>query len=230
MTTPALPPQQPPPGQPPPSPLSQAAEAELVTTAAGLLLTATSAAAAAAALVAKFRIQGDLRAGLYGSMGIAMQSPPPVTGVIGAASAQTSRQNLARRAQFVLAAAKRLAGDIRQARAQGKPVGPALLDGLARERRYYGLHLAAMRNRATAAGKTDMAAMEHGRILGWNTVRDKRTSPECAAADRHNYYADQMPDIGWPSGVHNSCRCFPGPAWPGAPLLPSRGRAFARAA
>ena len=99
----------------------------------------------------------------------------------------------------------------------------ALQDGLARERRYYGMHLAAMWQRATAAGKTDMEAATHGRLLGWYTVIDKKTSAECFAADHHNFYADRMPDIGWPGGgPHPNCRCFPGAPWPGAPLLPGR--------
>jgi F like protein len=235
MTTPAPPPppQQPyAPSQapPPPSPLKAAAEAEMVTTTAGLLVTALGAGAVVAALVAKFRIQGDLRAGLYGSATIACSSPPPVTGIIGHASAQTSRQNLLRRAQFVVSAGKRLAGDIRQARAQGKPVRTALADGLARERRYYSLHLAAMWNRAAAAGKTDMAALEHGDLLSWNAVLDGKTSAECRAADGKNYHASVMPAIGYPGSVHPHCRCYPGPARPGAPLLPGRGSRYARAA
>jgi hypothetical protein len=282
VTTPA-PPQQVPPGQqPPPPPAATGAEAALVTAVAGQLLTAVSAAAALAAIVAQFRLKLDMQRALAGSLGIAMQSPPPVTGVVGPASAQTSRQNLARRAQFVVSAAGRLMSDLAAWRAKHTghapappesapgpepPPGPAvaqaadlnvlrrgqfteakrrrlqgdidaaenagrmraLQDGLARERRYYGMHLDAMWQRATAAGKTDMAALEHGRLLGWNTVVDSRASAECLGADHHNYYADQMPDIGWPGGgPHPNCRCFPGPPWPGAPLLPSR--AFARAA
>jgi len=227
VTTPA-PPQQVPPGQQPypPQPLAPAVEAALVTAIAGLLLVAVSAAAVIEALKLRFTLSQDLWSALEGSAGVAMASPPPLTGVVGPASAQTSRQNLARRAQFVLSAGRRLAGDVRQARAQGKPVGAAMLDGLARERRYYSQHTAAMWQRATSAGKVDMAALEHGRLLGWYAIRgDGKTSAECKAADRHNFYADRMPDIGWPgSGPHPNCRCWAGPAWPGAPLLPSRGR------
>jgi hypothetical protein len=225
MTTPAPPPQQVPPGQQPPPQSDAVQDAAMVLLISELLLTAASAAMLIGAVRVRFAMSSALLSGLHGSATIAMEHPPPVTGVIGPASAQTSRQNLARRAQFVLSAGKRLAGDVRQARAQGKPVGAALLDGLARERRYYSQHIAAMWNRATAAGKTDMAAAEHGRLLGWYTVLDGKTSAECKAADRHNYYADRMPDIGWPGGgPHPNCRCFPGPAWPGAPLLPMRGR------
>ena len=273
MTTPA-PPQQVPPGQqPPPQPVTPAAEAALVTAIAGLLLVAVSSAAMIEALKLRFTLSQDMWAALSGSADIAMASPPAVTGVIGHASAQTSRMNLARRAQFVVSAGKRLVSDIAAGRAgRGGPplpepspgpasaqaadlnllrrarfaeakhrrladdiargrtgdtgAWPAFQAGMARERRYYSMHLAAMWNRATAAGKVDMAALEHGRLLGWYAIRgDGKTSAECKAADRHNFYADQMPDIGWPGGgPHPNCRCFPGPAWPGAPLLPSQGR------
>jgi hypothetical protein len=110
-------PPSPPPGQQPLQP-DTGTEAAMVTTLAGLLLTAVSVAAVLEALKLRFTIGADLRRGLGAALGVVMASPPPVTGVIGAASAQTSRQNLARRAQFVLSAGKRLAGDVRQARAQ----------------------------------------------------------------------------------------------------------------
>jgi ADP-ribosyltransferase exoenzyme len=267
------PPQQVPPGQQPPPQSDAVQDAAMVLLISELLLTAATAALLIAAVRVRFAMTSALLSGLHGSATIAMEHPPPVTGVIGPASAQTSRQNLARRAQFVLSAGKRLAGDIAAWRAKHtgpssappSPPGPlpgpataqaadlnvlrrgqfadarhrrlqadidaaedagrmqALQAGLARERRYYSLHLAAMWQRATAAGKTDMAAMEHGNLLGWYTVIDQKTSAECFAADHHNYYADRMPDIGWPGGgPHPNCRCFPGPAWPGAPLLPSR--------
>jgi hypothetical protein len=205
MTTPSPPPpgQQPPQQQP-----DTGTEAAMVTTLAGLLLTAVSVAAILEALKLRFTIGRDLQRGLAAALGIVMSSPPPVTGVIGAASAQTSRMNLARRAQFVLSAGKRLAGDVRQARAQGKPVARALLDGLARERRYYGLHVAAMWQRATAAGRVDMEAAVHGDLLRWNTVLDSRTSPECRAMDGRLFRASRMPAIGFPGAVHPSCRCY----------------------
>ncbi len=232
MTIPQAPPQQYPPGQPPP-PQQQgdaAQDAALALAIAELLLIAASAAVMIAALKLRFTLTAELWQGLEGSAGIAMATPPPVTGVVGAASAQTSRQNLTRRAQFVLSAGKRLAGDIREARAQGKPMGRALLDGLARERRYYSQHTAAMWNRATAAGKTDMEAAVHGDLLGWNAILDNRTSAECRAADGKNYLASSMPDIGYPGAVHPSCRCFPSAPHPGGRMLPGRGTSYRRAA
>ena len=233
MTTPAPPPQQqvPPGQQVPPQPApTGAVEAMLVTTVAGLLLTAVSAAAVLEAVKLRFTLSLDLQRGLGAVLGVVMSSPPPVTGVIGAASAQTSRQNHARRAQFVLAAGKRLVADVVQARSKGQPVTRALADGLARERRYYGMHLAAMWNRATAAGKTDMEAAVHGPLLGWYSVLDSRTSPACRKADGMNFYADAMPDINFPGATHPSCRCLPGPPHPGGKLLPTRGARYARAA
>src|ERR1017187_8172860 len=218
------PPQQVPPGQQPPPQSDAVQDAAMVLLISELLLTAASAAMLIGAVRVRFAMSSALLSGLHGSATIAMEHPPPVTGVVGAASAQTGRQNLARRAQFVLSAGKRLAGDGRQGRAQGKPVGAALLDGLARERRYYSMHTAAMWNRATAAGKTDMEAAVHGDLLGWNAMDDAKTSAECRAADGKNYHASAMPVIGYPGSVHPHCRCYPGPAHPGAPLLSSRGR------
>ena len=64
-----------------------------------------------------------------------------------------------------------------------------------------------MWQRATSAGKVDMAALEHGRLLGWYAIRGNgKTSAACKAANRHNFYANRMPDIGWPgSGPHPNC-------------------------
>lgn len=227
MTTPP-PPQPPPP--PPPQPDDGLEDAALAVAVASVLVTAVSAAAAVAALKPRFALSRDTWTVLTAVLTDVMQSPPPVTGVIGAASAQTSRMNTARRAQYVLAASRRVLAAARDARSKGEPVTAAVRKQLAMERRFYAQHQQAMWNRATAAGKTDMAAVEHGPLLGWNTVLDARTSAECRAADRKNYYATRIPYIGLPGSVHPHCRCFPGPPHPGAPLLPARGSRFARAA
>jgi len=221
VTAPAPPPQQPPSGLDDPAlPLAVAAA----------LVTATSAATAAATLGASFALPAGAVSALGAVLTQVMQHPPPVTGVIGAASAQTARVNLARRAQYVTAAATRVLGAVTEGRARGEPAGAAISAQLARERRYYEQHQAAMWNRARAAGQTDMAALEHGHLLGWNTVRDSRTSAECRAADGKNYYASSMPDIGLPGAVHPGCRCFPSAPHPGARLLAGSGKRFARAA
>ncbi|HEY2090036.1 MAG TPA: hypothetical protein VGH54_28945 [Mycobacterium sp.] len=234
MTTPA-----PPQGQQPPPPQQDDGldDAALAVAIAALLATAAVTAAYASsvalmlgALKARFALSHAAWQALGSVLTQVTASPPPVTGVIGAASEQTARQNAARRAQYVVAASKRVLGAAREARAKGEPVTGAIRDQLAVERRYYSLHLAAMWGRASAAGKTDMAALEHGNLLGWYAVLDGHTSAECRNADGMNYYASAIPDIGLPSAVHLHCRCEPGPAHPGGKLLPSRGLKFARAA
>jgi hypothetical protein len=228
MTTPPPPPQA---TQPPPQPGDGLEDAALAAAVAAVLVTATSAVLAVAALKTRFVLSAAVWTALGAVLTDVMQAPPPVTGVIGAASAQTSRMNAARRAQYVLAASKRVLAAARDARAHGKPVGQARAAQLATERRYYAQHQAAMWNRATAAGKIDLEAATHGRLLGWYAKRDKRTTAECLAADRHNFYVDDPPDIGLPGvGPHVGCRCEAGPPWPGAPLLPSRDPRYARAA
>jgi hypothetical protein len=240
VTTP-VPPQQPAQAQqPPPQQDDGLDDAALAVAVAAILaggtavavasVGAVSAAAAVAVLKARFALSSAAWQALGAVLSQVMASPPPVTGVIGAASAQTSRMNTARRAQYVLAASKRVLGAARDARAKGEPVGAAFRDALATERRYYLMHLAAMKNRAAAAGETDKAAAKYGDLLGWNAVLDGHTSPECRSANGWNYYASSMPDIGYPGGVHDSCRCSPSAPHPGGKLLPARGLKLARAA
>jgi hypothetical protein len=220
VTTPA-PPQQAPPAQ---QPVPTGTEAALVTTTAGLLLTAISAAALIEALKLRFTLSQDMWQALAGSAGIAMASPPVMTGVIGAASARTSRMNLARRAQFVIAAAKRVTAAMVEARSKGDPVMAAMRDQLATERRFYQQHLDAMWDRATAAGMIDMEAAVHGNILGWQARRDRRTTAACLRADGCNFDVDNPPDIGLPGiGPHAGCRCSAVAPWPGGRLLAGSG-------
>lgn len=235
MTTPP-PPQQPyPPGQQPPVPQQPDLDDPALAIAVAAILAgvggpALTAAAAVASLKVRFVLTAAALSALGAVLNVVMQHPPPVTGVIGAASEQTSRMNAARRAQYVIAAAKRVMGAARDARAKGEPVIGAVRGQLATEQRYYSQHQAAMWSRARAAGQTDMAAAEHGDFLGWNTILDSRASAECRAADGWNYYASSMPDIGYPGAVHPRCRCFPSSPHPGGRVLPGSGPRFARAA
>lgn len=213
------PPPPPPPGQPqtPESIDAQLAQQVALILAAGAVITAGGLVAA---LMAGRKIGRMLAAGLAGSAGIVLEHPPPVTGVVGAASAQTSRQNLLRRAQFVVSAGRRLAGDVQGAVSRGEDPVRAMRDGLARERRYYSQHVDAMWKRATAAGMCDMEAAAWGQLLGWYAVLDKRTSRECRAADGRNFSTGRMPAIGFPGGVHPHCRCRPGPPHQNGRMLP----------
>lgn len=239
MTTPP-PPQQP--GQPPPQQQQDddaLDDAALALAVAALLLGAGAAAAAAAggvaAMIASLKLRFALSAAAWQALGSVLAfvtaQPHPVTGIIGPASAQVSRMNAARRAQYVLAASKRVLGAAREARAKGESVTGAIADQLARERRFFELHQKAMWDRATAAGKIDLEAAVHGDLLGWYAKHDKRTTPDCLKADRHNFYVSPPPQIGLPGiGPHAGCRCEAGPPWPGGKLLPGSGPRYARAA
>lgn len=235
MTAPAPSQQQPPPpGQPPPQQQPGLDDPALAIAVAAVLAGIGGPAvtvAAAASLQVRFALTAAAVSALGAVLNVVTAYPPPVTGVIGAASAQTARMNLARRAQYVTAAARRVTAAVTEGRAKGEPAGAAALAQLATERRYYEMHQQAMWNRAAAAGQTDMAAAEHGNLLGWLAMRSAGTSAECRAASGKNYYASSMPDIGYPGSVHPHCRCLPVAPWPGGKLLPgSRRPAYARAA
>lgn len=218
MTTPAsAPPQQPP---PPPAGTS-AADTALVAALAAALTTAVSPAAVLTTLLPSFRSSQVQPASMLAVLDMIMSFPPEKTGVAGSASLTTARENLLRRAQFALAAGRRVTRDLAAARSHGQPLSSALTTSVLRERRYFGQHLDAMWNRAKAAAQVDSAAMSYGNLLGWNTVNDARTSAECRAADGKNFEATARPLIGWPGAVHPHCRCYPGPAHVGARMLPS---------
>jgi len=215
---------------PPPSPQEQASQdTALAVAIAGALVTAVSVSQA----LGMIRLQVTLNAARYQALeqalGVVMNHPPGQDGFYGPAGRETARVNLLRRAQFAVSAMHRLAGDIADARARNQPV-VASASGITRERRYYAQHLTAIWNRTRAGARTDDAIMRHGTLLGWHAVRDAKTSRECLAADRHNFYADRMPLIGYPGAVHTHCRCMPGPPWTGAPLLPGYRTTLRRAA
>ena len=121
-------------------------------------------------------------------LGIAYSMPPARTGFYGAAGAYASRVNTARRASFVMAAARRMQDAIGRARSTHQP--GLIADPLRAERRYYGQHLVTSWAREQAAARIDSTGMLYGPLLGWYTVHTPTTTPECAAADRHNFYAD----------------------------------------
>jgi hypothetical protein len=211
------------PQQPPPEPQQDAAaDAAAVTAIATALVGAASALAALAllggsALVTWKVSRGAMRAALE----VVMAMPPEQTGVAGSATMNASRTNLIRRAQFALAAARRLTKDMIEARSRGESTLKALAAGMARERRYFGMHRDAIWQRAQAAMQVDMAAWTWGDMLGWNTVLDSRTSADCRAANGANFRASSVPLIGYPGSVHPHCRCYAGPPRIGARMLPS---------
>ncbi len=238
MTTPqgqAQPGTAPPPAAPPPPVIPPATLAAMVLPLAGLLLTAISAAVVVAALKARFKL-GILGALFWVAMllvlsRLIMPNPPQPSGVIGPASARTSRLNLARHAQYALAATVRVMDAMLTARSLGEDVPRAGVDAVGRERRFFQQHLDAARQRSAAATQIDMQAAEHGPMLGWLAVRDSRVTPECRWASGKNFYPDDPPYIGLPGvGPHVGCRCKAVAPWPGGKLLPGRGPRYARAA
>lgn len=209
MTTP--PPQQPPPQQSPQQRLANALAAIL---AGGALV--SGAMATLIPLLAYLKIR---REAMEAALRVVFRMTPAPAGFYGPATATVARLNLMRRVQFVIAAARRITTDLAQAQAHGEPLGDALTRGIAREARYYGQHLAANWARENAAAAVDNAASEHGLLLGWYAHIDAKTSLECWLANGRNFRADQMPPIGYPGAVHPSCRCEPGPPFPGAALV-----------
>lgn len=201
------------PQQPPPS------DTQLAIQAASQLAVAVSAAAAVTTLGPVFAAAGITGPALAAALSVVMGMPPESKGFYGPATSTIARLNLMRRAQFTVASARRVQQSLIGARSAGTPLSRALADAVTRERRYYGQHLLASWGRDNAAARVDSQAMTSGRLLGWYTVLDSHTSAECRAANRHNFYADQMPRIGYPGMVHPACRCLPGPPVPGVPMV-----------
>lgn len=214
----AVPATQPPPGQQ--APPQQQADEQLALATAAVLASAVTPAAAVAALMPALTRAGMHETAVRLAIDVVMGMPHEKQGMIGPATRNVIRLNTLRRAQFLVSAARRVTADIRRAVSHDESVLAVVRAAASRERRYYGQHLTATWNRTDAAAKVDSAAMMLGTVLlGWNTVLDSHTSPECRAANGLNFRADIMPRIGYPGMVHPHCRCYPGRSRPGARLL-----------
>lgn len=184
----------------------QRTDAELIAIIAGAIAVGASASATATSLsallgipvatlsaVLKFAL---VKPGAYG--------PSQIHGVTTAA-AESARVEPTFRAEYVLAASRRMDEAVRR--------GVSLDEAERRESQYYRQHLEAMLNRAKVAGTVDRAAGRFGDILGWHAKLDSRTSPECREAHGKNFNASVRPPIGYPGSVHPYCRCKPGKPW-----------------
>ena len=107
------------------------------------------------------------------------------------------------RAAYILSASRRVHAALRD----GVPEEEAL----AREQRWFKQHLAAQENRRNTAVQVDAAAAKSGNKLGWYAVLDRKTTPECRAANGKNFDRRKPPPIGYPGSVHPFCRCKAGP-------------------
>jgi hypothetical protein len=202
----------------------------LAVTVASALLTAVSTDDAMRILATSYRSDGISATAMRASLSIVMSFPPDQGGFYGPAGRNMARANLLRRAQFAVSAAQRLSQDVSRANSARQSVAAALDRGVTRERRFYAAHLMAIWGRQKAGAQADSAAMDHGDLLGWYTVRDKKTSAECKQADGRNFYVDHEPLIGYPGAVHPNCRCYPGEPFPDGAILPSHGLTLRRAA
>lgn len=91
------------------------------------------------------------------------------------------------------------------------------------ERRYLEQHRQAQRNRARAAAEVDAAAALWGEVLGWRSVRDRRTTWDCLRLHGKNFAVADPPNGHYPGSVHSRCRCTPGPPWPDARIVGRTG-------
>lgn len=123
-------------------------------------------------------------------------------GVSAPASLESQRTEVLFRAQFVLAASRRVFAAL--------GAGAPRRQALAPEQRYFEQHMEAMQKRRDAASVADRLAARYGATLGWYATLDSRTSPECRKANGKNFTVGERPAIGYPGSVHPHCRCKPG--------------------
>ncbi|WP_190824672.1 structural protein [Saccharopolyspora pogona] len=146
---------------------------------------------------------------------VLQQRQPPATPT-GAAGRQMQRLNIQRRAQFLLAAARRITRQIGTNRSK-----EAVVKALQAERRYWQQHVEASAKRERAASLVDSTAEREGvrqpatpggkvgTVVGWHATLDDRTDPDCRAAHGKNFIVERPPRIGLPGAVHPACRCVP---------------------
>lgn len=190
---------------PPKQKQKQQSDAELIAIIAGALVVGASVQTTATTLSPLIGVPVP---SLLPILLIAM-SKPTTYGIAtlpsATASSEASRLEATYRAQYVLAASRR----VQAAVAAGVPREEAL----AREQRYFQQHLDAVRNRRDAAAQVDKAAKRYGSNLGWYAVLDNRTSKECREAHGRNFDITRIPAIGYPGSVHPHCRCRAGKAF-----------------
>ncbi len=139
-------------------------------------------------------------------------------GAIGPMQRAEERQALAWRAIYILGAADRLTEALDLIHAQHVEEGYFERHVLAEERRIRAAALVDVTNRLLGDRIEERDKVP---LLGWRSVIDNRTTPECAWANGRNFRADRLPVIGIPGGVHPRCRCTSGPPVKGAALIPS---------
>jgi hypothetical protein len=201
--------------------MSARSDAMLALTAARAFAAYPSAAGIFTQIAGTFHGAGISGPALRAVIAIETRYPPDRIEGVGPATRWAAHANIARRSAFFVAAAHRIQDGLAGAASRGEPRAEAL-DRLAEtESRYFGQHFEANQGRIMAGSAIDGAAYRWGKVLGWQSVHDARTSPECKAADGRNFLAAIPPAIGYPGTVHPHCRCHPVAPFRGAPLLPT---------
>lgn len=185
--------------QPQQQPAPQASNTQVLAVLA-VITAGLSVNAAADAIVTALKVPRAVALGLvrlHVANPIEVLAPGPSANVI-------NEQELTYRAAYLANAGLR----INQRLEQG--LGPD--EAAAPERLLFRAHRAAQRGRARASRAVDSLAHRVGLRLRWRAVNDRKTSPECRAANGHVFTADHPPVIGLPGAVHPNCRCRPVPA------------------
>lgn len=108
--------------------------------------------------------------------------------------------------------------------------GTRLDDALASEKRNYLLHEQARANRLDKVTEAQRAGQWFGQqvttpegstrhLVGWYINPLLHNDPECLAANRHNFYAEEGTIIGFPGAVHLNCGCYAGEPIYGAGMV-----------
>jgi SPP1 gp7 family putative phage head morphogenesis protein len=182
----------------------QRSDAELIAIIAGAIAIGAPPAATAASLAPILGVSAGVALAV---VKLAMSKPTtygtkPLTTSAPSASTESQRTEALFRAQYILAASRRVAAAV----AEGVPLAEAERT----EERFYNQHLQAMVGRRKAAAQVDSMAKRHGDLLGWYAKMDSRTSAECKEANGKNFNVSVRPPIGYPGTVHPNCRCKAG--------------------
>lgn len=89
-----------------------------------------------------------------------------------------------------------------------------------KERLYHRQHLDAAEHRHGIWLSMDSMRGIYGDVLGWYSVLEPSTTPECRAAHGQNFRVTVPPAIGYPGMVHGKCKCTPGRPHAGGAVLP----------
>lgn len=199
---PEAPPEQPPPDQQSEQPvLDAAAVAALVAAIAATLL--AGGAGLTAAVAAKLRASGfspNVAAAVAGMVRSADENAKPPGGPGNVARRRTRLGNLARTAFYLVNAARRITGAVRD----GTPLATAVSAETGNARS----HVAATTSRMDAARRIDeQAAATGATTFRWRAVDDNRTDPECRRLDGRQFALAKPPNGKYPGQVHPGCRC-----------------------